>query len=54
MVVDDPCHVNMCFICLHAGKTLDRDFYFSPEEARQWGLIDEVIAKRPKETTITE
>lgn len=36
------------------GKTLDRDFYFSPEEARQWGLIDEVIAKRPKETTITE
>jgi ATP-dependent protease ClpP protease subunit len=39
---------------LLTGKTLDRDSYFSPEEAQAWGLIDEVIAKRPKETTITE
>ena len=27
-------------------KDTDRDFYMSPEEAREYGLIDDVIAKR--------
>jgi ATP-dependent Clp protease protease subunit len=30
-------------------RTLDRDFMMSAEEARQFGLIDSVIAKRPVE-----
>lgn len=38
----------------HTGKAieevraaLDRDTYLSPEEARDWGLIDEIIERRP-------
>jgi ATP-dependent protease ClpP protease subunit len=33
---------------------LDRDFYFNATEARDWGLIDEVISKRSSDTTILE
>jgi len=29
-------------------KALDRDHYMTPEEARDWGLIDAVYAKRPE------
>eukprot|EP00882_Tetradesmus_deserticola_P017406 GHRQ01018646.1.p1 GENE.GHRQ01018646.1~~GHRQ01018646.1.p1 ORF type:complete len:240 (+),score=88.16 GHRQ01018646.1:164-883(+) len=44
----------------HAGqttetvaKTLDRDFYMSPEDARAWGLVDTVIQHRPLETAVS-
>ncbi len=44
----------------HTGQSLeiierdtDRDFYMSPEEAIQYGLIDEVIRQRPAETSRT-
>ena len=30
-------------------RALDRDTFMSPEEARDWGLIDEVIDRRPAE-----
>ena len=30
------------------AETLDRDFFFSAEEAKEFGLIDEVIYKRPE------
>ena len=30
-------------------NTLDRDRFMSAEEARQWGLVDKVIAGRPEE-----
>ena len=40
----------------HTGRTveeveqaLDRDTFMSPEEAKAWGLIDEVIERRPAE-----
>ena len=40
----------------HTGRTmeeveqaLDRDTFMSPEEAKAWGLIDEVIERRPSE-----
>ena len=40
----------------HSGKTIeqlekdsDRDYYMSAEEARDYGLVDEVISKKPKE-----
>ncbi len=40
----------------HTGRTveeveqaLDRDTFMSPEEAKAWGLIDEVIERRPEE-----
>ena len=40
----------------HTGQTLDRiegamerDYFLSPEEARDFGLIDEVVTERPKE-----
>ncbi len=40
----------------HSGRTveeveqaLDRDTFMSPEEAKTWGLIDEVIERRPAE-----
>jgi hypothetical protein len=36
-----------------AGKTLDRDFYMSPTDAREWGLVDSVIEHRPLETAIS-
>jgi ATP-dependent protease ClpP protease subunit len=36
-----------------AGKTLDRDFYMSPEDARAWGLVDSVIEHRPLETAVS-
>jgi ATP-dependent Clp protease protease subunit len=40
-------------LVLHTGQTMDtirrdtdRDFFMSPEQARDYGLIDEVIVKR--------
>ncbi len=40
----------------HTGRTMeeveqaiDRDTFMSPEEAKAWGLIDEIIEKRPAE-----
>jgi ATP-dependent protease ClpP protease subunit len=36
-----------------AGKTLDRDFYMSPADAREWGLVDSVIEHRPLETAVS-
>ena len=40
----------------HSGKTIeqlekdsDRDYYMSAEEAKDYGLVDEVISKKPKE-----
>ena len=40
----------------HSGKTIeqlekdsDRDYYMSAEEAKEYGLVDEVISKKPKE-----
>jgi ATP-dependent Clp protease protease subunit len=42
----------------HTGKdydtierTLDRDFFMSAEEAKDFGIVDSVITKRPEETT---
>lgn len=35
-----------------AGKTLDRDFYMDPKDAKDWGLIDHVIEHRPLETAV--
>jgi ATP-dependent Clp protease protease subunit len=39
----------------HSGKTYeqiekdsDRDFWMKPDEAKNYGLIDEVLEKRPK------
>ena len=39
----------------HTGRTLDeveqaleRDRFMSPEEAKEWGLIDEILADRGK------
>jgi ATP-dependent Clp protease protease subunit len=31
-------------------RTLDRDFFMSPEEANEFGLVDEVISQRPEPT----
>ena len=38
----------------HTGQTIDkiasaveRDYFMSPEEAKAFGLIDEVVTKRP-------
>ena len=40
----------------HSGKSIeqlekdsDRDYYMSAEEAKEYGLVDEVISKKPKE-----
>ena len=40
----------------HSGKTIeqlekdsDRDYYMSAEEAKEYGLVDEVISKKPAE-----
>jgi ATP-dependent Clp protease protease subunit len=30
-------------------RTLDRDFFMTPEEAKEFGIVDSVIAKRPEE-----
>ena len=45
----------------HTGKdystieqTLDRDFFFTAEEARKFGLVDEVVNKRQAEATKEE
>jgi ATP-dependent Clp protease protease subunit len=32
-------------------KTLDRDHFMSSDEAKDFGLIDEVLSKRPEEKT---
>ena len=29
-------------------KALDRDNFMSPEEAKDWGHIDEIVESRPK------
>lgn len=34
------------------SKTLDRDFYMDPPDAKEWGLIDTVIEHRPLETAV--
>ena len=34
-------------------KALDRDNFMSPEEAKDWGHIDEIVASRPKGTDET-
>lgn len=36
-----------------AAKTLDRDFYMDPNDAKDWGLIDTVIEHRPLETAVS-
>ena len=40
----------------HSGKSIeqlekdsDRDYYMSADEAKDYGLVDEVISKKPKE-----
>lgn len=33
-------------------KTLDRDFFMDPADAKKWGLIDTVIEHRPLETAV--
>jgi len=30
-------------------RDIDRDFYMTPEQAKEWGLIDGVLEKRPLE-----
>lgn len=42
-----------CAAAAAAGKTLDRDFYMSPADARGWGLVDSVIEHRPLETAVS-
>lgn len=32
--------------CEEVEKTLDRDRFMTPEEAKEWGLIDEIVAER--------
>lgn len=29
------------------ARTLDRDYFLSAAEAKDWGLIDEVVEQRP-------
>jgi ATP-dependent Clp protease protease subunit len=40
----------------HSGKSIeqlekdsDRDYYMSADEAKEYGIVDEVISKKPKE-----
>ncbi len=33
-------------------RTLDRDTFMTPQEAREWGLIDTVLDKRPPELPV--
>ena len=35
-------------------KALDRDNFMSPEEAREWGHIDEIVQNRPKSDAADE
>lgn len=35
-------------LLLLAERTLDRDFFMSAEEARSWGIIDDIIHTRGK------
>ncbi len=32
----------------NVDKALDRDFFMTPEQAKEWGLIDKIVAKRPE------
>jgi hypothetical protein len=41
----------VCCVCA-AVKTLDRDFFMDPADAKKWGLIDTVIEHRPLETAV--
>ena len=43
----------------HTGKkasdvepVMERDTYFSAHDAQAWGLVDEVIARRPSSTLV--
>lgn len=44
--------VRLCMCVCRAAKTLDRDFYMDPPDAKEWGLIDTVIEHRPLETAV--
>jgi ATP-dependent Clp protease protease subunit len=42
-------------MAFHTGQPIeriaedtDRDFFMAPDEAKNYGLIDEVVAQRPK------
>lgn len=39
--------------CWIAEETLDRDRFQSADEAREFGLIDEVIEKRPESAEVS-
>jgi hypothetical protein len=42
-----PCWISiMCVLC--AEEVLERDFFMSAEEAKDFGIVDEVILERPK------
>jgi ATP-dependent Clp protease protease subunit len=32
--------------CAEVERTLDRDRFMTPQEARDWGLIDEILSER--------
>lgn len=36
----------LCFFFPCTVKTLDRDSFMSPMEAKEWGLIDEILVER--------
>jgi ATP-dependent protease ClpP protease subunit len=42
-----------CHTSPTTAKTLDRDFYMTPDDARAWRLVDHVIEHRPLETAVT-
>lgn len=42
----------ICIAIVLAGETLERDTFKSAEEARDFGLIDEVMEKRPVEAPV--
>jgi ATP-dependent protease ClpP protease subunit len=34
-------------VVVSTARTLDRDYFLSAAEAKDWGLIDEVVEQRP-------
>ncbi len=52
--------LNRIFV-LHTGQSMeriqrdtDRDFFMTPEQAKEYGIVDEVISSKPTTTAVTE
>jgi ATP-dependent Clp protease protease subunit len=49
------------FFVLHTGQSMeriqrdtDRDFFMTPEQAKEYGIVDEVISSKPTTRAVTE